>query len=238
MRAATETLLAIAADLGVGVDLHTDETLDPSANGLAELADIVTSTGFDRPVTASHCVSLGVQTVERQRELAEAVAAAGITVVTLPATNLYLQSRDQQQAMPRGLTAVKALRAAGVVVAAGGDNLQDPFNPLGRACPFETAALMVLAAHLSPAEAWAAVADEARRAAHRPPLAVAPGAPADLLAVRAPSLRAATRHRAAGTDGLAPWPARARRRHPGAVNSNRAISRSASQKASTAPANS
>ena len=151
----------------------------------------MTSTGFDRPVTASHCVSLGVQTVARQRELAEAVAAAGITVVTLPATNLYLQGRDQQQAMPRGLTAVRTLRAAGVVVAAGGDNLQDPFNPMGRACPFETAALMVLAAHLSPAEAWAAVADEARRAVHRPPLAVAPDASADLLAVRAPSLRAA-----------------------------------------------
>jgi cytosine/creatinine deaminase len=191
VRAATETLLAIADELGVAVDLHTDETLDPSADGLAELADIVTSTGFDRPVTASHCVSLGVQRVERQQALAEALAAAGITVVALPATNLYLQGRDHQQAMPRGLTAVKALRNAGVVVAAGGDNLQDPFNPMGRACPFETAALMVLVAHLSPGDAWAAVSDEARRAVHRPPLAVAPGAPADLLAVRAASLRAA-----------------------------------------------
>ena len=52
--------------------------------------------------------------------------------------------------MPRGLTAVRALREAGVVVAAGADNLQDPFNPLGRACPFETAGLMVWTAHLSP----------------------------------------------------------------------------------------
>ncbi len=67
VRAATETLLEIATELGVGVDLHTDETLDPSANGLAELAHVVTSTGFDRPVTASHCVSLGMQSAERQR---------------------------------------------------------------------------------------------------------------------------------------------------------------------------
>ena len=78
------------------------------------------------------------------------MAAAGIAVVALPATNLYLQGREHQQAMPRGVTAVRALREAGVVVAAGADNLQDPFNPLGRACPFETAALMVLTAHLSP----------------------------------------------------------------------------------------
>jgi cytosine deaminase len=93
--------------------------------------------------------------------------------------------------MPRGLTAVRALREAGVVVAAGGDNLQDPFNPMGRADPFETAALMVMTAHLSPADAWRTVTDEARRAVGSDPTAVAPGAPADLLAVRAGSLREA-----------------------------------------------
>ena len=48
--------------------------------------------------------------------------------------------------MPRALTAVKALRAAGVNVAAGADNLQDPFNPVGRGDPLETAGLMVMAA--------------------------------------------------------------------------------------------
>ena len=74
-----------------------------------------------------------MQPPERQRAIAEAVAAAGIAVVALPATNLFLQGRDHQQAMPRGLTAVRALLEAGVVVAAGADNLQDPFNPLGRA---------------------------------------------------------------------------------------------------------
>jgi cytosine/creatinine deaminase len=190
-RAAIDTLLAIAAEIDVGVDLHTDETLDPGVEGLAELAEIVSATGFAHPVTASHCVSLGMRSVERQRDVADALAAAGIAIVTLPATNLYLQGRDHQQAMPRGLTAVKALRDAGVVVAAGGDNLQDPFNPLGRGCPFETAALMVLAAHLSPAEAWASVTDQARRVVGGPPDGTAPGARADLIAVRAASLRAA-----------------------------------------------
>ncbi len=105
-------------------------------------------------------------------------------------------------------------------------------------CPFETAALMILAAHLSPADAWAAVTDDARRAVHRPPLAVAPGAPADLVAVRAASLRAAI---ATGPPERIVWRRgrrSGRRRHPGAVNSNRAISPRAAQKASTAPANS
>ena len=188
-RAATEIYLAIAADHGVGVDLHTDETLDPTVDGLGELATAVSTAGFPHPVTASHCVSLGMQPEARQRAVAEAVAAAGISVVALPATNLYLQGRDHQQAMPRGLTAVRALRAAGVNVAAGADNVQDPFNPLGRACPFETAALMVWTTHISPADAWSCVTDRASTAVGVPATAVAPGQPADLVAVPATSLR-------------------------------------------------
>ncbi len=188
---ATEILLGIAADFDVGVDLHTDETLDPAVDGLGDLAAMVRSSGFDRPVTASHCVSLGMKPVEHQRKIADAVAEAGICVVALPATNLYLQGRDHQQAMPRGLTAVRVLRESGVVVAAGADNLQDPFNPLGRGDPFETAALMVMTAHLSPADAWGTVTDEARRVVGDEATGVAPGARADLLAVRAESLREA-----------------------------------------------
>ena len=56
--------------------------------------------------------------------------------------------------MPAALTAVRALRGAGVNVAAGADNLQDPFNPVGRGDPLETAALMVMAGHLLPADAY------------------------------------------------------------------------------------
>ncbi len=190
-RPATELLLQVAAEFGAPIDLHTDETLHGDVDGLSELAELVTATAFPHPVTASHCVSLGVQTPQRQREVAEAVAAAGIAVVALPGTNLFLQGRGHQQAMPRGLTAVRALRAAGVVVAAGADNLQDPFNPLGRGCPFDTAALMIMAAHLLPANAWAAVTDAARVAVGTATTSVAPGEPADLLAAPATSIREA-----------------------------------------------
>jgi cytosine deaminase len=197
-RPATETYLEIAAEHRVGVDLHTDETLDAGVDGLSDLAAVVAATGFPHPVTASHCVSLGVQPVARQREVAEAVAGAGIAVVALPATNLYLQGRDQQAAMPRGLTAVKALQAAGVVVAAGCDNLQDPFNPVGRADPFDTASLMVLTAHLQPEDAWACVGANAALATGRAPTTIAAGQPADLIAVPGASLREAMAFAAVG----------------------------------------
>jgi cytosine deaminase len=187
--AATEFFLQTATDHGVGVDLHTDETLDPTVLGLVDLATMVLH-GFDHSVTASHCVSLGMLPADRQHEISELVAAAGISVIALPHTNLFLQGRGHAP-MPRGLTAVAALTAAGVCVAAGADNLQDPFNPVGRACPFETAGLMIMTSHLLPHDAWHSVTAAAATAIARPVTDVSVGQPADLLAVKASSLREA-----------------------------------------------
>ncbi len=188
IESATDLLLQIAVDHGRGVDLHTDETLDPAANGLDVLARRVLD-GFALAATASHCVSLGVQSESQQRETAERVAAAGVHVIALPHTNLFLQGRGHAP-MPRGLTAIPALRAAGVNVAAGADNLQDPFNPVGRACPFETAGLMIMAAHDLPDQAWRSVSEAPAKALGRW-AEIAVGAPADLVAVRAATVREA-----------------------------------------------
>ena len=147
--AATDVLLGVAADFGVGVDLHTDETLDPTVDGLSELCRAVLA-GFAHPATASHCVSLGQRPHVEQRAIAELVAEAGRRTSSHCPTRTCSSRVAARAPMPRGLTAVAALRAAGVNVAAGADNLQDPFNPVGRACPFETAGLMIMAAHLTP----------------------------------------------------------------------------------------
>ncbi|HYN34117.1 MAG TPA: amidohydrolase family protein [Ilumatobacteraceae bacterium] len=200
IEASTDVFLEIAVEAGVGVDLHTDETLDSTVLGLEYLARQVLA-GFPHSVTASHCVSLGQQTAAQQQRVAELVAAAGIGVVTLPHTNLWLGGRDQQP-VPRGLTAVGALRAAGVAVAAGADNLQDPFNPMGRACPFETAGLMVLVAHDLIDTAWRAVSSDVRRVVGLGGGSIEPGQVADLLAVRASTLRSAI---AEGPPGRRVW---------------------------------
>ena len=160
--AANEMFLSLAAEAGLPVDLHTDETLDPTRFALADLARRVSASGFAHRVTASHCVSLGMQPEGVQLEVAELVAAAGIHVVALPSSNLFLQGRDRQTGMPRGLTAVRALRSAGVNVAAGADNLQDPFNPVGRGDCLETAALMVMAGHVLPSDAYDMVSNTVR----------------------------------------------------------------------------
>jgi cytosine deaminase len=188
--------LDAAGEAGAPLDLHTDETLNPQA---LTLADLVPRTGFPGQVTASHCVSLAVQPPCDQQRISEQVAAASIAVVALPQTNLFLQGRDHPVAMPRGLTAVGPLRAAGATVAAGGDNLRDPFHPVGRGDALEVAALMVTCGHLDPALALESVSSAPRIALGLPPVAIAPGSPADLVALPADdalaALGAASAHR-------------------------------------------
>jgi cytosine deaminase len=186
-----DVALHAAAQTGTRVDLHVDETLDPTMLTLRDLARRVIDTGFDASVTASHCVSLGVQPPAVQREVAALVAEAGISVVTLPQTNLFLQGRDHPTATPRGLTAIKPLVEAGVVVAAGGDNVQDPFNLVGRSDPLETAAQLVMAGHVLPDDAYEMVSNNGRRALGLAPVRLQPGDPADFVAIDAPSIRGA-----------------------------------------------
>jgi cytosine deaminase len=190
-RDAIDALVAVAAEHRVYVDLHTDETIEESVLTLRDYAEVVATYGDDVLAAASHCVSLGVQPIDVQREVAAAVARAGMSVIALPQTNLFLQSRGIVTSSPRGLTAIATLREAGVNVAGGADNLQDPFNTVGRADPMETAALLVMAGHLDAADAFGLVASASRVAMGLEPVAIEAGSPAELLAIDAVSLREA-----------------------------------------------
>lgn len=189
--AAITHALRVASDAGLGIDLHTDETLDADVLTLRDFARQVLDTGFSGLVAASHCVSLGVQTPKVQAEISALVAEAGIAVFPLPQTNLFLQGRDHPTSAPRGLTALRALQEAGVVVAAGADNVQDPFNLVGRSDPLETAALMIMAGHQLPDTAYDMVSNNVRRAIGLAPVTMSVGDPADLVAIDAPSIRGA-----------------------------------------------
>ena len=189
IESATDAFLQLAVDHGKAVDLHTDETLDPQANGLEVLAARVLG-GFDGGATASHCVSLGQQPTR---------GAAGDRRAGRRGRHQRGRAPPHQPVPPgtwrvprcrEALTAISSLRTAGVNVGAGADNLQDPFNPVGRACPFETAGLMIMAAHDLPAQAWKSVSTDAARVMGRR-AEIAPGAPAHLIAVRADTLREA-----------------------------------------------
>lgn len=182
---------AVAIAAGRGIDLHIDESLDPTDRTLQYLARKVMETGFEHSVTASHCVSLSVQPRDERIAVSKDVAAAGVSVVTLPQTNLFLQGRDHDASVPRGLTALSDLQNAGVVIGAGADNVEDPFNLLGRSDPLETAAFMVLAGHQTPDEALAMISSNVRDLMGLAPVNFEVGDPADFVIIEAKNIREA-----------------------------------------------
>jgi cytosine deaminase len=116
--AAQAAVLVAAGQTGVDVDLHTDEELDPAARALAALVRQVLSSGFVGRVTASHCVSLGTQTPTERADTIAGMSSAGIGVVALPSTNLYLQGRALPgSSSPRGIAPLRELLDAEILVA-------------------------------------------------------------------------------------------------------------------------
>ncbi len=143
---------------------------------------------WTQPVSAGHCVRLGTLDTADLDEIIAEVLASDIGIISLPITNLYLQGWEHPVSTPRGLTALRPLLDAGVRVAAGADNVRDPFNPVGRSDALETASLLVTAGHLTLDEAYAAVSDGARSVMSLPRAGVSVGARAELLAVRGSTL--------------------------------------------------
>lgn len=180
-------LLAIAAGRGIGVDIHTDENLDGAVT-LNEMALAVRDWPRSMPVTAGHCVRLGTLELDELDAVIVEVLASDIGIVTLPITNLYLQGWEHPVSTPRGITATRRLLDAGVRLAAGADNVRDPFNPVGRSDALETASLLVTAGHLTLTEAYDAVSSGARDVMNLPVAGVIVGAKAELLAVRGKNL--------------------------------------------------
>lgn len=190
-RASLDALLDLAVATGAPVDVHLDEHCDPSASWLEHLAEATVARGLEGRVAAGHCCALATLDVDDAQRVVEKVAAAGMTVIALPALNLYLQRRGAGTPRGRGITLVHELLAAGVPVRFGADNVRDPFYPYGDADPLETAWLTSVAAHIEDPAALLAGVCGGRAA-------IEPGMPAELVLVPAQSLQDALARRPAG----------------------------------------
>ncbi|NKN35649.1 cytosine deaminase [Agrobacterium sp. a22-2] len=127
-----DLLFRTAADNGLDIDLHVDETQDKQVLTLKSIAEAKLRNGFEGAVTVGHCCSLARQDEDVAKATIDLVAEAKIAVVSLPMCNMYLQDRTPGRTPRyRGVTLFKELAAAGVATAVSSDNTRDPFYAYG-----------------------------------------------------------------------------------------------------------
>ncbi len=87
-------LFALAERKGWELDFHVDETADPAARSLKFIAEMAIERRFGGRILVGHCCSLARQDDDERRRTIDAVARAGISVVSLPMCNMFLQDRQ------------------------------------------------------------------------------------------------------------------------------------------------
>ena len=124
-------LCEIAAERGLRVDMHCDETDDPMSRHIETLSYHAQRLGlFDR-VTGSHLTSMHSMDNYYVSKLIPLMAEARVNVIANPLINITIQGRHDTYPKRRGMTRVPELMAAGINVSFGHDCVRDPWYSLG-----------------------------------------------------------------------------------------------------------
>ena len=129
--ASVKALCEIAADRGLRVDMHCDESDDPLSRHIETLTFHTQRLGLQDRVTGSHLTSMHSMDNYYVSKLLPLMAEARIHVVANPLINITLQGRHDTFPRRRGMTRVKELMEAGINVAFGHDALMDPWYSFG-----------------------------------------------------------------------------------------------------------
>ena len=178
-------VFGLATAFGVDADFHVDFSDEPEHLHVREIAAQTVRAGWQGRVAVGHLTELAAVPGFRQDELVAEIAGAGLGVICLPATDLYLIGRQDELNVRRGLTPIKRLLNAGVPVALASNNVRNAFTPVGTADLAHMTFLAALAAHMgTPAELRALLATITTHPARLLRLAdygLTPGSRADLV---------------------------------------------------------
>jgi cytosine deaminase len=145
-------VMALAAEHGLRVDIHCDETDDEHSRFVEVMAAETIRLGMEGRVTASHTTAMHGYNNTYAHRVINNVKRARMHMVTNPLDNSVLQGRFDSYPIRRGHTRVKELLAAGVNTSIGHDSVMDPWYPLGYGDPLQAAFVLAHYGQMSGAE--------------------------------------------------------------------------------------
>ncbi|MBS0354632.1 MAG: amidohydrolase family protein [Proteobacteria bacterium] len=182
-------LCELAAERGLPVDMHCDESDDPLSRHIESLAFQAQRLGLQGRVTGSHLTSMHSMDNYYVSKLLPLMAEAGVAAVANPLINITLQGRHDTYPKRRGMTRVPELLAAGIPVAFGHDCVMDPWYSLGSGDMLEVAAMGLHVAQMTSQDGmracFAAVTATPARILGLDDYGLEPGCRADLVLLQA-----------------------------------------------------
>ncbi len=142
-------LCDIAAERGLRVDMHCDESDDPMSRHIETLAQHTVRLGLQGRVAGSHLTSMHSMDNYYVSKLLPLLAEADIQAIPNPLINMTLQGRHDTYPKRRGLTRIPELVRARVNVALGQDCCMDPWYSLGNADMLQVAHMAIHATHMT-----------------------------------------------------------------------------------------
>jgi cytosine deaminase len=153
--ASVRELCEMAAERGLRVDMHCDETDDPMSRHIETLSFEAQRLGLGGRVNASHLTSMHSMDNYYVSKLLPLIAEAGVSAVPNPLINIMIQGRHDTYPKRRGMTRVKEMQAHGITVGWGQDCVLDPWYPLGTADMLDVAFMGMHVAQMSSPEEMA-----------------------------------------------------------------------------------
>ena len=181
-------LMRLAAERGLRVDMHCDETDDPLSRHIETLAAETVRHGMQGRVAGSHLTSMHSMDNYYASKLISLIAEAGIGAIANPLINITLQGRHDTYPKRRGMMRVKELLAAGVPVAFGHDCVMDPWYAFGSHDMLEVASMGMHVGQLTSVkevkDCFAAVTEAPAKILGLQNYGIAPGCDANLVVLQ------------------------------------------------------
>jgi cytosine deaminase len=187
--ASVRALCELAAERGLLVDMHCDETDDPMSRHVETLAYETQRLGLQGRVTGSHLTSMHSMDNYYVSKLIPLMAEAKLNAIANPLINITIQGRHDTYPKRRGMTRVPELMTAGLTVAFGHDCVMDPWYGMGSGDMLEVAHMGLHVAQMTGQDAmrncFAAVTVNPARILQLDGYGIAPGKNADLVVLQA-----------------------------------------------------
>jgi len=182
-------LCEVAAERGLLVDMHCDETDDPLSRHIESLSAMTQRLGLQGRVTGSHLTSMHSMDNYYVTKLMALMQEAQVHAVANPLINITIQGRHDTYPKRRGMTRVKELLAEGINVAFGHDCVMDPWYPLGSHDMLEVAHMGLHVGQMTGVDeqkaCFAAVTENGARVMHLGGYGLKPGCWADMVVLQA-----------------------------------------------------